>query len=217
MNRRGFLRALQLSAGSSFMLCSGSSVNSRVRTAIQPEGLANARPGSDAERAEWFPDAKFGMFIHWGPYSVAGVEASWPIRVPSSRWHIAEAEYVSLYRRFNPAKYDPAEWVALAKAAGQRYMVITAKHHDGFCMFDSALTDYKMVNTPYGRDVIGMLAKAAKDVERPLGFYYSPIDVHAAGYRDKSKPVAENWFGDYFAHPQWTSYLDYMAGQLGNC
>jgi alpha-L-fucosidase len=92
-------------------------------------------------------------------------------------------------------------------------MVITTKHHDGFCMFDSKLTDYKITNTPYGKDVIAMLAKAAHDAGMPLGFYYSPPDMHHPGYRDTTQLVKDSWRGDP-RRREWASYLDYMEGQL---
>jgi alpha-L-fucosidase len=164
-------------------------------------------------RTAWYREAKFGMFIHWGPYSLASVEASWPIMRPEAQWNITEPEYVSLYKKFNPTRYDPAAWVALAKQAGQRYMVITTKHHDGFCMFDSALTDYKITRTPYGKDVVAMLANAARDARMPLGFYYSPPDMHHPGYRDTTQLVKDSWHGDA-TRPEWPSYLNYMEGQL---
>jgi alpha-L-fucosidase len=168
---------------------------------------------SEADRTAWYRAAKFGMFIHWGAYSVASVEASWPIMEPEAHWNITEPEYVSLFKQFNPTQYDPKAWVELAKQAGQRYMVITTKHHDGFCMFDSALTDYKITRTPYGKDVIAMLSKAAQEAGMPLGFYYSPPDMHHPGFRDTSKLVKDSWHGDP-TRPEWASYLDYMEGQL---
>ena len=182
------------------------------------QGAAAAAPPQGAQKSEeartaWYREAKFGMFIHWGPYSLASVEASWPIMRPSASWPITEPEYVALYKRFNPVQYDPAAWVELAMQAGQRYMVITTKHHDGFCMFDSALTDYKITNTPYAKDVIGMLAKAAHEAGMPLGFYYSPPDMHHPGYRDTTQLVKESWRGDA-TRPEWPTYLNYMEGQL---
>ncbi len=172
-----------------------------------------AKVESEAERTAWFRQAKFGMFIHWGPYSLASVEASWPIMKPEPRWNITEAEYVELYKRFNPAQYDPTAWVKLASDAGMRYMVFTTKHHDGFCMFDTALTDYKITKTPYGRDVTYMLARAASEAHMPLGFYYSPPDMHHPGFRDTSRPVKDTYHGDP-TRPEWATYLDYMNAQL---
>jgi alpha-L-fucosidase len=168
---------------------------------------------TEAQRRAWYRAAKFGMFIHWGAYSVASVEASWPIMRPEAHWNITEPEYISLFKRFNPTLYDPRAWVELAKQAGQRYMVFTTKHHDGFCMFDSALTDYKITRTPYAQDVTAMLAKAAHDAGMPLGFYYSPPDMHHPGYRDTSKLVKDTWHGDP-RRPEWATYLNYMEGQL---
>jgi len=206
-SRRGRLVfLLALTAG--YLLIATSSL-SGAEGVNPPQGAQK----SEEARTAWYGEAKFGMFIHWGPYSVASVEASWPIMEPEAAWHITEPEYVSLYKRFNPVQYDPAAWVELAKQAGQRYMVITTKHHDGFCMFDSALTDYKITNTPYGKDGIAMLAKAAHEAGMPLGFYYSPPDMHHPGYRDTTKLVKDSWHGDP-SRPEWASYLDYMEGQL---
>ncbi|MDE3179898.1 MAG: alpha-L-fucosidase [Acidobacteriota bacterium] len=165
------------------------------------------------EGLRWFNEAKFGMFIHWGPVSLANVEISWPIMVPSPKWNITQHEYVNLYKKFNPVKYDPDEWIDLAEAAGQRYMVPVCKHHDGFCMFDSAFTDYKITNTPYKKDIIGMLAAACHRRNMALGYYYSPPDMHNPNYRDTSKLAKYNWHGEPQG-PQWPTYLHYMALQL---
>lgn len=164
------------------------------------------------EHTAWYRDAKFGMFIHWGPYSLASVEASWPIMVPKPGG-ITQSAYVELPKRFNPTKFDPRAVVDLARSAGQRYMVFTTKHHDGFCMFDSAYTDYKITKTPYGKDIVGQLAAAAQDAGMPLGFYYSPPDMHHPAFRDTSKLAAANWRGEP-TRPEWPLYLDYMQLQL---
>src|SRR5215471_13384079 len=124
----------------------------------------------DDNRTAWYRQAKFGMFIHWGPYSQASVEASWPIMVPKPGG-IAEPDYRALAKTFNPTKFDPHAWIDLARQAGQKYMVFTTKHHDGFCMFDSSFTDYKITKAPYGKDIVAQLAKACKERSMPLGFY----------------------------------------------
>jgi alpha-L-fucosidase len=164
------------------------------------------------ERTAWYRNAKFGMFIHWGPYSLAGVEASWPIMTPKPG-DITEAEYVDLPKRFNPEKFDARALVDLARSAGQQYMVFTTKHHDGFCMFDSSYTSYKITNTPYGKDIVRQLSAACKEAGMPLGFYYSPPDVHHSAFRDTSKPASTNWRGEPM-RPEWPLYLDYMQLQL---
>jgi len=182
--------------------------------AQEHESSAPGKGGeSAADRTAWYREAKFGMFIHWGPYSLASVEASWPIMEPGPNPAISEAEYRALFKRFNPVKFDPQAWIRLAKAAGQRYMVFTSKHHDGFCMFDSALTDYKITNTPYGRDIVAQLAAACREERMTLGFYYSPPDMTHPGFRDTSKLAKENWKGEP-QRREWPTYLDYMAGQL---
>ena len=176
----------------------------------------------EAERTEWYRAAKFGMFIHWGPYSLASVEASWPIMRPDN-WGIpgadyqahgiSEADYRALPKRFNPTKWDPNLLIDLARTAGQKYMVFTTKHHDGFCMFDSSYTDYKITNTPYGKDIVKQLADACALRSMPLGFYYSPPDLNHPGFRDSSRLSRDTWNGQP-ERPEWSSYLDYMSLQL---
>jgi alpha-L-fucosidase len=168
--------------------------------------------GAEEDRTAWYRNAKFGMFIHWGPYSLASVEASWPIMEPKSGG-ISESDYRELPKRFNPTKFDPDAFVDLARSAGQKYMVFTTKHHDGFCMFDSSYTDYKITNTPYGKDIVAQLSQACKKREMPLGFYYSPPDMHHPGFRDTSKLSKDTWNGQP-ERTEWPLYLDYMQLQL---
>jgi alpha-L-fucosidase len=172
--------------------------------------MLRALTGS-ADRMSWYQDAKFGMFIHWGPYSVAGVEASWPILAPNGE--ITEAEYRALPARFNPTRFDPHAWIALARSAGQHYTVFTTKHHDGFCMFDSDYTSYKITRTPYGKDIVRQLSDACHADAMPLGFYYSPPDMNHPAFRDTSKLSATNYRGEP-ERPEWPLYLEYMGLQL---
>jgi alpha-L-fucosidase len=148
---------------------------------------ALAAPGDDpltSPRTQWFRDARFGMFIHWGLYSVAAGE--WQGRdVPGygewimSRGKIPRDEYAKLASRFNPVKFDADAWVKVAKDAGMRYLVITAKHHDGFCLFDTDTTTYDIVDgTPYGRDVMKELSRACREQGLKFCFYYSIMDWH---------------------------------------
>jgi len=191
-NRREFLRAA-------------------AATALAGRAVTLHTLAAGADRLRWYREAKFGMFIHWGPYSVAGVEASWPILTPTPE--ITEAEYRALPARFNPTLFDPKAWVALARTAGQRYMVFTAKHCDGFCMFDSDYTSYKITRTPYGKDTARMLADACHEDAMPLGFYYSPPDMDHPGFRDTSKPSAKHINGEP-ERPEWPLYIEYMSLQL---
>ncbi len=170
------------------------------------------------DRLDWYRDAKLGMFIHWGPYSVAGVEASWPIMAPEWAWlggsrRISQKKYELLSNRFNPSEFDADEWVRAALGAGMRYIVFTAKHHDGFCMFDAPGTNYKITNTAFGRDIVAELADACHGCGMQFGLYYSPPDMHHTGYRDTSVPARSNWQGQP-ERAEWEGYLDYMEEHL---
>ena len=167
-------------------------------------------------RLKWFNDAKFGMFIHFGPYAGKVDDASWPVMLNQ----ISEEEYRKFPETFNPVNFNPEEWVKLAKDAGQKYMVFTTKHCDGFCMFDSKLTNYKITTTPYKKDFLRQLVEAANKMNMPLGFYYSPVDF---GYQGARKTFTPQDFALYEKgkdtvpmpqNPEWKLYLDYMAGQL---
>ncbi len=164
-------------------------------------------------RMEWWRDATLGMFIHWGPYAVpAGVYQGKEIK-GIGEWimnsaQIPVAEYEAFSRQFNPTKYDAGEWVRIAKDAGMKYIIITTKHHDGFCLWDSEVTDYDVVDyAPIGRDLIGEL-KAACDAQGvKLGFYHSIMDWHhpdaqAPHYptyntKDKSNPNFDRYVEEY--------------------
>lgn len=125
------------------------------------------------EQMEWWKDARFGMFIHWGPVSLKGTEIGW-----SRGREIPVQEYDSLYKQFNPVHFDAEEWVKLAKDAGMKYIVFTSKHHDGFCMWDTKYTDYNIMNSPFRRDVVGELAEACRKYGIKLGIYHSTCDWH---------------------------------------
>jgi len=131
-----------------------------------------------SQRLKWWQDSKMGLFIHWGPVSRIGKEISW------SRKSYGAAKYDSLYLNFNPTKFNAKEWVALARASGMKYMVLTAKHHDGFCLFDTKTTDYNIMNTPFGRDVCKELVDAAHEANMPIGWYFSVGDWKDPDCRD---------------------------------
>lgn len=155
---------------------------------VVPLALAvQAAPDDDpvsSSRTEWFREARFGMFVHWGLYAIpAGV---WQGKDVSGcgEWimngaHIPVADYEPLAKQFNPVRFDADAWAKAAKEAGMRYLVITAKHHDGFCLFNSTATDYDIVDaTPYGRDVMKELSRACAEQGIRFCFYYSIMDWH---------------------------------------
>jgi alpha-L-fucosidase len=167
------------------------------------EAAAGAPPA--AERLAWWRDARFGLFIHWGPVSLKGTEIGWSRggerRGYKSRGTQIPVEvYDNLYKQFNPTRFNADEWVAIAKAAGMKYMVFTSRHHDGFSMFDTKADDYKITSpdSPFRRDVVKELAEAC----------------HRAGLR----------FGVYYSQPNWhhpdaftdrhTNYLAYLKTQV---
>jgi alpha-L-fucosidase len=123
------------------------------------------------DRLAWWQDARFGMFIHWGPVSLKGTEIGW-----SRGSQIPIAEYDDLYKQFNPVKFDADAWARTAREAGMKYMVLTTKHHDGFCLWDTKQTDYNIMNSPFGRDVVKELAEACRKQEIAFGTYYSVCD-----------------------------------------
>lgn len=155
----------------------------------------------------WFQDAKFGLFVHWGIYSVPGA-GEWVMQVRG----IPAADYEKVADFFNPIDFDAKEWVSLVKAAGMRYMTITAKHHDGFAMFDSDVSDWDIVDrTPYVRDVIGDLAEECRRQGIKLFLYYSQLDWHHPDYYPRGQT------GHSAGRPdggEWYRYLDYMDAQL---
>ena len=172
-----------------------------------------------ATDVEWFRDAKFGMFIHWGLYSEHGGIwngdryygiTEWLMR----RGEIASADYMQAAADFNPVDFDAAHWVATAKNAGARYIVITSKHHDGFALFDSAVSDFDIVDaTPFGRDPMKELVEAAREAEIKIGFYYSQYQVwtepNAGGNEWEFDPDDKN-FSSYLeakAKPQLEELL----------
>lgn len=163
-------------------------------------------PLSPEERTRWFRDAKFGMFIHWGAYSEVG-RHEW-IRQMAQ---IPQAEYDVYAKRFNPVNFNADAWVDLAKNAGAKYMVITSKHHDGFSIYRSKVSDYDMEITPYAGDPLKQLAEAARKKDMRLGFYHSIMDWHNPDYRPRRQweyPKTYKTGGDN------NRYIDFMKAQL---
>jgi alpha-L-fucosidase len=157
------------------------------------------------DRLQWFRDAKFGLFIHWGVYSMIGRE-EWARQI----LEIPLSEYQYYADNFNPVDFNPAAWAALAKEAGVRYIIITSKHHDGFCMFDSAYTDYDIAHARYGKDILAMLSAACRTARIPLGFYYSIMDWHHPDYLPR-----RSWEKDRPTEgADFNRYMDYAMNQV---
>jgi len=134
-------------------------------------------------KSEWFVKARFGLFLHWGIYAIPA-RGEWTYA--ADKW--PPGEYEGNMHKFNPVDFDPAEWACLAKKAGMRYVVFTTRHHDGFCMFDSHYTDYKITNSPYGKDITRMLVEAFRAEGLRTGFYHSLPDWRHPGWSDQESP-----------------------------
>ncbi len=186
---------------------------------INIQAQQSALPITDQDKKmAWWREAKFGMFIHWGPYCLLGGMyrghkqnrggAEWIM----NRCKVPVAEYQQITKGFNPTKYDAESWVKLAKKTGMKYIVITSKHHDGFAMFKSNASKYNIVDfTPYKKDVLDELAKACRKHNMKLGFYYSQAqDWNNPGGSVARKQMREGW-----ANPDSTSIDAYTAAHNG--
>jgi alpha-L-fucosidase len=161
---------------------------------------------SPAAKTQWWQDARFGLFVHWGPVSLKGTEIGWS-RAGERRGYrgpgtiIPTDVYDNLYKEFNPTQFDAAEWVKIAQAAGMKYIVFTSRHHDGFSMFDTQASDYKITSphSPYRRDIVKQLADAAHAAGLKFGLYYSQPDWHHP---------------DAFTPDRHDRYLAYLQAQV---
>ena len=184
----------------------GIKLRNLLTAAVFISAIASAQPSQavlpNDQRTQWFEDARFGIFIHWGGYSVIGRD-EWAREM----FHVPQSEYDGYVRRLNPIHYDPVAWVKLAKNAGARYMVITSKHHEGFSMFRTNESDYGIKMTPYQSDPLKMLADAARRNDMRLGFYYSIMDWHHPDYLPK-----RSWeTPDPSLHPDLDRYINDFA------
>jgi alpha-L-fucosidase len=151
-----------------------------------------------------FMDLRFGLFVHWGPVTLRGTEIGW-----SRNRQVAQDDYDSLYKEFNPVLFDAENWVKTAKAAGVKYLTITAKHHDGFCLWPTAFTDYNISNTPYKKDVVGLLAKACKKYDVKFCIYYTVLDWYSKDY-----PLHNNGIKQPDSNANMQRFTQYMKDQL---
>ncbi len=182
----------------------------RARPALA-DGRSQRADARADPRLDWWREARFGLFIHWGLYAIPAGEWKGK-RIPSigewimKRAQIPVAEYEQLAKQFNPVKFDAAEWVSLAKNAGQKYITITAKHHDGFCLFKSEYTDYNMVDgTPFGRDPLTELAQECQKQGLKFCFYYSQT-------QDWHHPNGDGNDWDY--DPKHQDFADYVENYV---
>jgi len=212
MNRRLFLTRLGGVAGLT-------AVNAFLPSAAAAATSSNDKSSSDSPQPEspkiprftdgrdWFFEKRYGLFLHWGLYSISGwhEQAQWRGRIPRS-------EYAKLASQWNPVNFDPDVWLDLVGRAGMKYVCLTTKHHDGFCLWDTKLTPFNTMNTPYGKDVVKQLADACHRRRVPLCLYYSIADWHHPNYPNQGRhhelPPQP---GD---QPDWTRYMEFVKGQI---
>lgn len=176
-------------------------------------GAKSAKSTGDAplprfgDGRDWFFQKRFGMFLHWGIYSIPGWHEQHQWRARMER-----KDYVKLAQQWNPVKFDPDAWLDLAAEAGMQYVCLTTKHHDGFCLWDTKQTDYNAMHTPYGRDVLKMLADACHRRGVPLCLYYSCADWHQPNYPNQGRHhELPPQSGD---QPDLMKYLEFLRAQV---
>jgi alpha-L-fucosidase len=177
--------------------------------AVLPAGTETV-PEKEA-RMKWWTEARFGLFIHWGLYALPA-RHEWV----KNREKITDEAYQKYFDHFNPDLYNPAEWARAARNAGMKYFVVTAKHHEGFCLWDSKSTDYKAPKTPAGKDLIRPLVDAMRAEGLRVGFYYSLLDWHHPDYTvDLYHPMRDNKdFVDKAKGRDFSKYVDYLFNQV---
>jgi alpha-L-fucosidase len=209
LNRRNFLKL----GGGALAATAAFPAVTRLAAADKPAAGKNAPAAAPklaprfGDARDWWFQKRFGLFIHWGLYAIHGwhEQEQWRARVP-------RAEYVKLARQWNPVKFDPDKWLDLAEQTGMKYVCFTTKHHDGFCLWGTKQTDYNTLNTPYGKDVLRMLADACHRRNFPLCLYYSIADWHQPNYPNQGRhhelPPQP---GD---SPDLMKYLEFLKAQV---
>lgn len=190
-------------AGAAPLADSGAAMNPLM--AVPPQDPSAIKRFGD-ER-DWFFKQRYGMFVHWGLYSIPGwhEQHQWRARVP-------RADYVKLAQQWNPVKFNPEQWLDLMQEAGMQYITLTTKHHDGFCLWDTRQTTFNTMNTPYKKDVIGMLSEACHKRQVPLCLYYSIADWNHPNYPNQGrhhelKPQPQD-------SPDWEKYMAFLKEQV---
>lgn len=194
----------------SLFLNAGLLAASLALVAGPPASRGSAPPADDTvpptseESLRWWREARFGLFIHWGPVSLKGTEIGWSRGDP-----VPVEEYDGLYRRFNPTNFNAVAWARAARDSGARYLVLTSKHHDGFCLWDSPSTDYNIVHTPFGRDVVRELAAACRREDIRFCLYHSICD-----WRHPDYPLGSPGGKSRKAAPDMDRYNRYLKDQV---
>src|SRR4030042_1246546 len=180
---------------------------------LTPAQLPKETEAQKIQRMKWWTEARFGMFIHWGLYALPA-RHEWV----KNRERMTNEQYQKYFELFNPDLYNPKEWAKMAREAGMKYVVLTAKHHEGFCLFDSKYTDYKSTNTPCGKDLIREYVDAFRAEGLKVGFYYSLIDWHHPDYtidsRHPQRQESDTAYARLNRGKDMNRYREYMKNQV---
>ncbi len=205
MKRRTFL---QLTAGGTLASGVAAVAGARAHGSRDGQAAAAPRPRRFGDGRDWFFERRFGMFVHWGLYAIPAwhEQHQWRRRVP-------RAEYAALARQWNPVDFDPDAWLDLLQATGMTYLCVTTKHHDGFCLWDTGQTGFNTMRTPYGRDILRMIADTCHRRGVPLCLYYSIADWNHPNYPNQGRhhELAGPEPGD---RPDWEAYLAFLRAQV---
>jgi len=210
--RRGGGTGRSLRAGTLVFACLALPLSCGGGPAHVDPGRSDQLTSKRDARLDWWREARFGLFIHFGLYAIK--EGKHGGKTGYGEWimnsaHIPVPEYEKLVKRFQPSAFDAEAWVRAARDAGMGYMVVTTKHHDGFCLFDSALTQYDVASSPFRRDLIGELANACRKGGLRVGFYHSIMDWHHEDYLPR-----RSWEKRSASGADFGRYLTYLRGQV---
>jgi alpha-L-fucosidase len=179
MKRRNFIQTI---AYSSLAAGTASAIPTFAYPGKRPQRDSGIKPNRFGDERDWFFEKRFGLFIHWGLYAIPGWHEQHQYRK-----RIPRSEYVKLAERWNPNRFDPDKWLDLLEEAGMKYLCVTTKHIDGFCLWNTSQTAFNVMNTPYKRDIIRMLADACHKRKIPLCLYYSIVDNNNPHYPNKGR------------------------------
>jgi alpha-L-fucosidase len=204
MNRREMIKAAATMAATPLLL--PGYITSADPSAVSVSATQKIPKFGDGR--DWFFEKRFGMFVHWGLYAIPAwhEQYQWRARIP-------RAEYVKLANRWNPKKFNPAEWLDTMEIAGMKYLTVTTKHHDGFCLWDTKETKFNTMNTPYKKDIIGMLSDECHKRNIPLCLYYSIADWNHPNYPNQGRhhELSGPEQGD---SPDWDKYMEFLKAQV---
>lgn len=207
MKRREMIKLTAALTASGFLSKSGLSKPFKTESVLKYNRIQNFKKSLGDEK-NWFFENRFGMFVHWGLYAIPAVHEQY-----QQRYGISRKQYEQYAKQWNPVNFNPDKWLDLMQEAGMQYLTFTTKHHDGFCMWDTKQTSFNTMNTPYKKDILGMLADACHKRNIPISLYYSIVDWHHPNYPNQGRhhELSGPVLGD---SSNWELYMDFLKAQV---